>query len=556
VTAAPMIEEPARMRELTLATVAYAALTWLMALPFSLAPGSRVLADVPDTHLFIWTLAWDSHAFLRQPLNIFDANIYYPFANTLAYSENLIGSAFFAAPILWITGNPVLAMNLTALITCVLCGTGAFLLARRLQMSVPAAFLCGLIFAFAPPRFIRIGQLHMTAVQWIPFSLAFLHTYLDRGTRRDLLLAIACFSLQALSSGHGAAYLFVAIVALLAWRFALGEPIAVMRRLRDVGVAGLYLIAPSIWVVVPYRMAQSEAGLKREYFAGAQPGIESFLASPSRFHTFLRSSFWGPFEREPDAFLFPGILVLVLAGIATFSWSARHRLRDNATAFYLVLAVLSTLMFIQWPFELWRYVYWLPGFNFIRIPSRFIILTMLALAVLAGLGFDRMAVHMPRTLRSIAVAVITVLLLSEYAVYPFAGVPFHAAIPAIDRWLDTQPKPFVIAEVPVPSAGDLGGLERHQTRAMLHSMAHWQKTIHGYSGIRRPFHDQLYEDLTVFPGATSLASLRGAGVTYVVVHTADYGNNWRTIEEQIAKTPALKLEHVEGDGRVYTILPP
>ena len=108
-------------------TFAYAVLTFLMALPFSLSPGSRVLADVPDAHMFIWTLAWDTHAFLHQPLHMFDANIYYPFANTLAYSENLIGSAFFAAPIIWLTGNLVLAMNLTALLTCVLCGVGAYL---------------------------------------------------------------------------------------------------------------------------------------------------------------------------------------------------------------------------------------------------------------------------------------------------------------------------------------------------------------------------------------------------------------------------------------------
>jgi hypothetical protein len=527
-----------------------------MALPFSLAPGSRVLADVPDIHLFIWTLAWDAHAFVTQPLHIFDANIYYPYANTLAYSENLIGSAFFAAPILWLTGNAVLAMNLTALLTCVLCGTGAFFLARRLNMSVAAAFLCGLVFAFAPPRFIRIGQLHMTAVQWIPFSLAFLHTYMDRGTRRDLLLAIACFSLQALSSGHGAAYLVVAIVALLAWRFLFGDPLDVGRRLRDVGVAGLYLIAPAVWIILPYRIAQADAGLKRGYLSGAQPGIESFLASPARFHMFLQERFWGPFAKEPDAFLFPGILVLVLAAIAVFNWTTRRRMRDNTAAFYLLIAILSVLMFIEWPFELWRYVYWLPGFNFIRVPSRFIILTMLALAVLAGMGFDRLATYMPRTLRSIAATVLAVLLLSEYAVYPFAGVPFSVNIPAIDRWLDTQPKPFVVAEVPVPSPGNLGALERQQTQSMLHSMAHWQKTVHGYSGMRRPYHDQLYLELTAFPDATSIASLRDAGVTYVVVHTNEYDIRWRTIEEQIAKTPALHLEHVEGDGRVYTLLPP
>ena len=37
----------------------------------------------PDTHLFIWTLAWDTHAVIHQPLAIFDSNIYYPEPRTL-----------------------------------------------------------------------------------------------------------------------------------------------------------------------------------------------------------------------------------------------------------------------------------------------------------------------------------------------------------------------------------------------------------------------------------------------------------------------------------------
>lgn len=546
----------ASFKEMTVVTAVYAVLTFLMALPFSLAPASRVLADVPDTHLFIWTLAWDTHAFLHQPLQIFDANIYHPFANTLAYSENLIGSALFAAPVIWLTGNPVLAMNLVALLTCVLCGSGAYLLARRLHLSVAGAFICGFIFAFAPPRFIRIGQLHMTAVQWIPFTLAFLHTYLERGSRRDLLLAIACFALQALSSGHGTTYLVVSIVCLLAWRVGFGDPLAIRRRLRDVGVAGAYLIAPAVWILLPYRMAQAEAGLKREYLPGLQPGIESFLASPSRFHAYLQMTWWGPFAKEPDAFLFPGVLVLVLAAIAIVSGPRQVRLRDNWTAFYLLLGTLATLMFIAWPFELWGYVYWLPGFNFIRVPSRFIILTILALAVLAGIGVDRIVARASQSARTIITVVIAALLFGEYAVHPFAGVPFAVDIPAIDRWLDTRPKPFVIAEVPVPSAGDQGALERQQTQSMVHAMAHWQKTVHGYSGIRRPFHDRLYAELTEFPDQTSMESLREVGVNYVVVHTEQYGERWRAVEERIEKSGALKLEHVEGSGRVYSLLPP
>ena len=542
-------------REFVVVTLAYTVLTFLMALPFSLAPGSLVLADLPDTHLFIWTLAWDAYAFLRQPLAIFDANIYYPFANTLAYSENLIGSALFAAPIIWLTGNPVLAMNLTALLTCVLCGSGAYLLARHLHLHPRGAFVCGLIFAFAPPRFFRLGQLHMTAVQWIPFSLAFLHSYLERGTRRDLLLAVGCFSLQALSSGHGAAYLFVSILTLLAWHAGVGGSLAVRQRLKDFGAAGAWLIAPAVWVVLPYRLAQEEAGLRRSYLSDVHPGIESFLASPSRVHQYLQARFIGAFPTEAEAYLFPGILVLLLAAIALTKRPSLRRVW-NPTAFYAFIAVLSVLMFVDRPFELWRYVYWLPGFNFIRVPSRFIILTMLALSVLAGLGFDRLAARFSGRARTIAGVVVAALLLAEYSSYPFGGVPYQVDVPAIDRWLNLQPKPFVIAEMPVPSPGNLGALERQQTQSMLHATAHWQKTVHGYSGMRRPRHDQLYIDLTAFPDPTSMNSLRDVGVTYVVVHTNEYGIRWRTIEEQIAKTPALRLEHVEGDGRVYRILPP
>ena len=539
-----------------LVSATYAVLTFVMALPFSWRPGTTVVADLPDTHLFIWTLAWDTHAFLHQPFHIFDANIYYPFANTLAYSENLIGSALIAAPIIWISGNLVLAMNLTALITCWLCGIGAYLLARKVHISIAGAFICGLIFEFAPPRFFRLGQLHLTAVQWMPFSLAFLHSYLENNRRRDLLIAIGCFSLQALSSGHGAVYLALAIVALLIWHAVFRTPVAFKQRLRDVGAAGAYLLAPAVWVMLPYRIAQSEAGLRRTYLANAQPGIESFLASPSRLHIFLQEKFIGAFDKEPDAYLFPGILVLILAAIAITSWPARRRVRDNYALFYLLIGFGSLLMFVEWPFELWRYVYWLPGFNFIRVPSRFILLVMLSLSVLAGMGFDRLAVQMPRTLRSIVLAVVSVLFLTEYASYPFGSVPYRVDIPAIDRWLDTQPKPLVVAELPVPSPGNLGALERQQTTSMLHATAHWQKTIHGYSGIRRPFHEKLYLDLTAFPDAQSITSLREVGVTHVIIHTDAYGSmdKWRMIEAQIAKTPALRLEHVEGTGRAYTLV--
>src|SRR4029077_2937901 len=105
------------------------------------------------------------------------------------YSENLIGSGLVAAPILWLTDNPVLALNVVSLLSCMLCGLGAYVLARRLGMGPSAAALSGIIFAFSPPRFFRLSQLHLTTIQWLPFGLASLHAYFDRGRKSDLHIA-------------------------------------------------------------------------------------------------------------------------------------------------------------------------------------------------------------------------------------------------------------------------------------------------------------------------------------------------------------------------------
>ncbi len=94
-------------------------LTGVFTAPLSLHPASEALDLGPDTRLFLWTLGWDVHALQRQPLAIFDANIFYPESGTLAYSEHQIGSALFAAPVIAVTGNPLLAMNLVVLFSCV-----------------------------------------------------------------------------------------------------------------------------------------------------------------------------------------------------------------------------------------------------------------------------------------------------------------------------------------------------------------------------------------------------------------------------------------------------
>jgi hypothetical protein len=537
------------------ASALYIVLTIVAAYPISARPGSVVFGDNPDTHFYLWTLSWDVHAFLQQPLTIFNANIYYPNHLTLAYSENQIGSALVAAPILWLTGNPVLAVNLVALIGCALCGIGGYVLGRRLGLDARAAFICGLVFAFAPARFVRTGQAYLGTLQWIPFTLAALHAYFDRGEPRSLRWAAVCFTLQALTSGHGAVLLAIAVVGFVVHRAINGDAIAPLRWLRDLGVLGGLALWPSVLIYIPYRLVQVEIGLRRSLQDWA-PTPQSFFEAQTHLQQWLLARLPGLRINElANANLFPGYLPIVLALVA-FSGGVREwRRRSGAprhvdsTMLYVTLTILGIWISMGPPLGLWPLIYWLPGFSFIRLSSRFMLLAMLGFAVLSGLAIQRVSSRLtPRRARWLPV-VIAGLMFGEFADMPLPVTPYRVAIPAIDRWLATQPGTFAIAEFPASS------VVRYQTTYMLHSMAHWQKTVHGYSGFEAPLHTQLYQELRGFPDELSLRRLGELGVSRLVVHEEMYRpGEWPQVEERLQRFgDRLTLEHTEGTGRVYAL---
>jgi hypothetical protein len=230
--------------------------------------------------------------------------------------------------------------------------------------------------------------------------------------------------------------------------------------------------------------------------------------------------------------------------------------RRSATGFYALLTAGALGLALGPPYGLWQFVYWLPGFNLIRGSSRFMLVGLLGIAVLAAIGFDRITIRFPRRRRVALATVFSLVLVAEYAAMPMGFQPNNLNIPAIDRWLDTRPKPFVVAEVPVHDILNPGAFERQETAYMMHSTAHWQKTVHGYSGWRTLLHTQLFTEMGSFPDEKSIASLNALGVTYVVVHPDFYPpDEWPLVEERLGRFSAwLKLEHVEGTGRVYSLV--
>ena len=559
------VSSPWRAGEAGGATLLYLALTLVLLFPIARHPASSVMPGDPDTDLFMWTLAWNTHALATDPLAIFDANIYHPHRRTLAFSENLIGSTPLAAPILWAGGGPILALNVVVLLSLVLSGTGAFVLARRLGLSFPAALVAGAVFAFSPARFYRLGQLHLTTIQWIPFCLAWLHAYLDHGRARDLRIALAFFTLQVVTSGHGAVFLILSAGTVVVWRVVTGEPFVLRRRLRDVGVPGLVLLVPAVLIAVPYRLVQTEFGLRRS-LANWETTPESFIASVTNVDRFITSHLTDArLDERATAYLFPGYAVLLLASMALrrrgqgspppreAASSARRAwlgAKHSPAAPYVLLLILGLLLSAGPPLGLWPLVYWMPGFNFIRVPSRFALVGVLALSVLAGIGAQRAITGRGRR-RGAAVAALAVLAITaECIAWPLPGYrQYTVRIPAADRWVARQPRPFVVAEFPVTTA------DRLHSTYMLHSTAHWQNTVHGHSGLRTDLHNRLYDLMRGFPDEPSLAALADFGVTYLIVHSTIYpASEWPSVAARLDRyADQLTLVHRSGPDRVYTL---
>ena len=171
----------------------------------------------------------------------------------------------------------------------------------------------------------------------------------------------------------------------------------------------------------------------------------------------------------------------VVAGLSRWRrWGERTDM--SRRRFYLMLVIVSVLLAIGPPAGLWPLVYQLPGFSLIRVPSRFILLALLGGAVLAGHGVERIVAWAPARLRAGLASALGALVLIEAAVVPLPTEAYRIETPSVDRWLTTAPHPVVVAEVPLANPRDLGAWERRHTAYLLHSMAHWQKTVHGYSG--------------------------------------------------------------------------
>jgi hypothetical protein len=315
------------------ALAAYTAITLIVTWPLASGLGRDVAWDLGDSLLNMWILAWDSEqllAILRGEFSrfgtFFDANIFHPAPLTLAYSEHLVPQAIQSLPVYTLTRNPILCYNLLFLSTFVLSGLGMYLFVRELTGRPAAAFVAGLLFAFAPYRFPQSSHLQVLSTQWMPFALYGFRRYLDavedgRPARRPLAGAAGALILQNLSCGYYLLYFTPFAAAYVLWeivRRGLWQRVKVWAHL---SIAAIAVLGATIPLLLPYAAVGEQLRFER-----SRAEVIRYSADVYSYATaFPEQPIWGDVMRahpKPEGDLFPGLVPLLLAAIGLFA-SAR-----------------------------------------------------------------------------------------------------------------------------------------------------------------------------------------------------------------------------------------
>jgi len=519
--------------------------TW----PLAADPGGCLVSVVADPGplaradplLVSWIVAWVGHALRSAPLALFDANAFHPLGGTLAFSDHLVAGGLLVWPLDVLGGGPVLGHNVLLLATFAIGAAGTAALVRALGGSWPAAVAAGTLAFFGPHRLALLGHVHALSLHWLPVVLLALHRTLRTGSRRAALALAAALVAQALSGVYQAYYAAVALAVLLGLHALVRCPAAAggYRRTLGAAVAAVLLVAP---IMLPFATARDVYVLARdpnEAFMMSARGV-SYLGAVLHPLVHLRQRFleagW------PAAMLGLGTMVLAVAG----SWrgaapaAGGRRLAVVYAGVALSMALLSLGPRMQLhpaleggvPGPHLLLAGLVPGFDALRVPSRALSVSLLALAVLAGLGVD--AILARGRGRRAALAGLAVLLFFEVWHPPLRaiGVPWATNVSPRQRWLAARTGREAIVELPL-------GAPAADARAMVESTRHWRPLVNGYSGFL-PAGYYLRRVLASFPDERSLALLRGLGVRYAVVNDRDYRRD--------AASPCARLDAAPAAG--------
>jgi hypothetical protein len=562
-----------------LTPLVFIALTMLATWPMALHLGSS-LNSWGDPQLQTWILAWDAHALARNPLGVWQAPIFAPYPDTLAYTDNHLALALLSSPIIWLTRNPVLAYNLMVLLSFVVTGWAVHDLAWELTGRRAAAFAAGVMFAFGPFRMAQIFHLQLLQTAWLPWGLLYLRRVLGYPRRdrppggpgwRDALLAGVFLGLQCVTALYYAFFAIVAAGGMVAW-WAAGQvwrrwrrgaawPWATIGWLAAVAAVAALIVVP---LTLPYLRVYRTLGVVR-----SAAELDNWSAPLQSYLTVNAQNLLGrlpPFATNSGEWvLFPGLAALGL-GLLALVWRP-----DRESWFWGALAAAALLLSLgtglRWerggpslPLPLYGLLYdHVPGFGALRVPARWGMLVSLALAILAAQALARLQARLAQGWRRVGAGLLAALLLIDALAIPLriTNPDALATVPPVYWWLGEAKQADIRTVLELPSGPIPRGAELERiTWRMFNSRVHWKQLPVAFSGIIPFGTTDLLAEIQTLPDEAALRYLQLAGVDTLVIHRDELPpDDLAALLAGLDGSGLASRRSEVGPASVYTIAP-
>jgi hypothetical protein len=496
-------------------------------LPLSVDLSTR-LPNNADAVYSAWALKamCGGHASFQEP---FRGNVFYPDTESLLYAQPLISLALQIAPLCAANLEPVTLFNLTLLLSIALSALGAWFLAREITGSPQAALVAAVIFALTSANYDSAARIQIVASQWTPFCLLFLIRFCRSGLTRDAVLTGTAFALQALSCTYFEIFLAILLILSIPLLVRLAGGIAEARhRVKGALIAAGIAAGLALPVNIAQRIHLDPVLTNRSQ---AQQITLSFFTDVLPANLIYGNAL-GRKSVAYDALYFPGLVPLALVALFLAAILRRRVNRGvkptglGALAFIGVLAFLFAFgaeVSTRWgevpgPLSLFAAV---PGLGQARVPSRFLMFSRLALAMVAATGAQRILGQVP-AMQWFRASVIASLCFLEHLSVPLETwvIPRKSELPKVYAWLESAgPSVGPILEFP-PAPQRL----RREEAAWLHTSAfHEVPVANGFSSFRPAWHEFVMETALRSPDERLMTVLDEMGVRAIVVHPRPRG---------------------------------
>jgi hypothetical protein len=295
--------------------------------------------------------------------------------------------------------RPHVALSSFAVAHFVLAGIFSYMLARALRISRTGAFIAAASFSLGGYLMAQLTNMTiMTGSVWLPLILFLFIKALE--TRRPVYVILSAGAIALEIMAAHPQVVFNSLFTLGCYgvfrliRLWQESEMTVQEKRRDtvllVSILGVAAVAGLCLAAVQILPTWELKGLSPRSTGLGYAMMTFFSLAPYNLFTFLFPNILGNpvigytgegvFE---EFHAYAGIVPLLLV-----PWSWARKVRDGHVAFFSILAGVSLLLALGHYTPLYDILVYVPGFNFFRVPARWLFIVSFSLSVLAGYGFD------------------------------------------------------------------------------------------------------------------------------------------------------------------------